>query len=191
LGCFASAKYSRFLGVVGSYQKTLATASGVVGTALPVAHLLTMAADVAFLMNRMSVCSYGVGAIKGYDSGNGYILEQEDFSIILARWSGSEDVNDAVAYKTMAEIGSIGVKVASKTLAKMVAEKAGIFVGKKLAGKFGAEIGAKFSVKLGGKAFAGFLPFVGPAVSGGVNLYFINGIAEAAKDWYSLKLKNR
>lgn len=172
-----------------STQQALVTGSGAAAAAVPGLHLVGMAADVAFLMNRMAVCSYGIGAIVGNSRGLGSILEKEDFAIILARWSGDDHVCDAAIGKTAADlVGKVGGKSLTKLLAKTAAEKAGILAGKKLAGKVGMKVGAKFGAKLGTKAVAGWVPFLGAAVGGGINLWFITEIADAAQSWYELKV---
>jgi hypothetical protein len=154
-GIFESAK-SYSLSDWRTMQQGLVTASGAASIAIPGLHLVGMAADVAFLMNRMSVCSYGIGGILGNTNSCGNILETEDFAIILARWSGSDSITDAAIGKTAAELcGKVGGKAAAKVLAKTMAEKAGLLVGKKLAGK----------------ATVGFIPFLGAAVGGGESIF--------------------
>lgn len=187
-GIFESAK-SYSLSDWRTMQQGLVTASGAASVAIPGLHLVGMAADVAFLMNRMSVCSYGIGGILGNTNSCGNILETEDFAIILARWSGSDSITDAAIGKTAAELcGKVGGKAAAKVLAKTMAEKAGLLVGKKLAGKLGAKIGTKFGAKLAGKATVGFIPFLGAAVGGGINLWFISSVAASAEEWYRIKV---
>ena len=186
-GIFLSAK-SQSLSDWRTTQQGLVTASGAASVAIPGLHLVGMAADVAFLMNRMSVCSYGIGAIIGNNSGHGNMLETEDFAVILARWSGDDSITDAAIGKAAADLaGKIGGKSVAKVLAKTMAEKAGLLVGKKMAGKLGAKLGAKFGAKLGGKAAAGFIPFLGAAVGGGINLWFISSVAASAEEWYRIK----
>jgi hypothetical protein len=73
-----------------AFQSTLVTASGAASASIPGFHIAGMAADVVFLMNRMSTCAYGIGAIIGNREGVGDILEDEDFAIILSRWAGAE-----------------------------------------------------------------------------------------------------
>lgn len=131
--------------------------SGAVTVALPGIHLVTLVADVGFLVNRMSVCSYGIGAIAAKDKGHGFILEQEDLAAILARWSGDTSVSDAALSKMAASGagmfvgGSLGT-----TFAAMAVQHAGLLVGKKLGGKVGAKVASKFVAKYIGKATAGF-----------------------------------
>ena len=50
-----------------------------------------------------------------------------------------------------------------------------------------AKVTSKVAAKFAGKAAAGFLPFLGPAVGGGINLWLIAGILSAAKEFYSDK----
>ncbi len=169
-------------------QQAMVTGSGALAIAVPGVHLVGMAADVAFLMNRMAVCCYGIGAIIGTNSGLGNMLEEEDFAIILGRWSGDESVSDEAIRKTHSEmVGELGAPVSSKVLAREMGKKAGILIGKKLSSKAGAKIGAKFGAKMGSKALAGFIPVLGAAAGGGINLWFITSIANAAQGWYNLK----
>lgn len=169
-------------------QQAMVTASGAAAIAIPGMHLVGMAADVAFLMNRMAVCCYGIGAIVAHGKGLGQILEEEDFAIILGRWSGDENLSDSaitlIHANLMAELGS---KAASQALARGVGLRAGILVGKKLTSKIGAKIGAKFAGKMGSKALAGFIPVLGAAAGGGINLWFITSIAKEAQKWFELK----
>ncbi|MCA9068187.1 MAG: hypothetical protein KDA84_04655 [Planctomycetaceae bacterium] len=170
-------------------QQGLVTGSGAASVAIPGLHLIGIAADVAFLMNRMSVCSYGIGAILGNENGCGNILEAADFAVILARWAGDASINDAAIGKASAELaGKVGSKSAAKLLAKTMCEKGGLLAGQKLAGKLGAKVGAKFGAKLGSKATLGFIPFLGAAVGGGINLWFITSVADAAEEWYRTKV---
>ncbi len=169
-------------------QQAMVTASGAASIAVPVMHLVGMAADVAFLMNRMAVCCYGIGAIVAHGKGLGQILEDEDFAIILGRWSGDENLSDAAITLIHADLmAELGGKAASRALARGVGLRAGILIGKKLTSKIGAKIGAKFASKMGSKAMAGFIPVLGAAVGGGINLWFITSIAKEAQKWFELK----
>ena len=187
-GIYSNAKSSS-LSSWRATQQALVTGSGAAAAAIPGFHLVGMAADVVFLMNRMSVCSYGIGAIIGTECGLGDILEDEDFAVVLARWGGDDSLNNAAVGKACADLaGKVGGKAVTKLLAKKMAESAGILVGKKLAGKVGMKVGAKFGAKLGTKAVTGFIPFLGAAVGGGINLWFITEIADAAEAWYRVKV---
>lgn len=146
------------------------------------------AADVAFLMNRMSVCSFGIGAIHGYDNGQGNFLEEEDFANVLGYWSHDAQMMTAITSKGAADMAAkVGSKAAIKLISKHLATGAGLLIGKKLSGKLGAKVGAKFGVKLAAKIGTGFVPLLGPLVGGGINAYFINDIADAASDYYRWK----
>jgi hypothetical protein len=166
-------------------QKAMVTASGAGAAAVPGLHLVGMAADVMFLMNRMSVCSYGIGAILAHEANLGNVLEPEDFPVVLAVWAGDEGITEA--------IGGSGPKVLGKSvyriLAKAVCDKAGLLTDGKLSGPLAGKVAARFAGKLGGKAATGFLPLVGPLVGGGVNLWFLSGIAAAAERWFRFKVK--
>ncbi|MGB8194645.1 MAG: hypothetical protein WCF67_22120, partial [Chitinophagaceae bacterium] len=170
-------------------QAALVTASGAAATAIPFLHLVGIPADVAFLMNRMSVCSFGIGAIICDDNKFGNILEKEDFAIILGRWCNDESLSNAAMSKMAAEVSSkTGNKVLAKQLAKVASKQLGLMVGKKLGGKAGVKLGAKFGAKLGTKAAAGFIPFFGAAVGGTINLYFITQIQTEAESYYRFKI---
>jgi hypothetical protein len=174
-------------------QATLVTGSGAAAVAIPGIHLVGIPADIVFLMNRMAVCSYGIGAILGNNNGYGNILEKEDFAIVLARWSGDESVSNSMIAKAAADLagksgGKIGAKIGTKKLASVLALSSGAIVGNKIGGKVGAKIGSKIGAKIGGKLTAGFVPLLGAAVGAGINLYFIHGIASAAEEWYEIKL---
>lgn len=169
-------------------QSALVTASGAGSVAIPGLHLIGIPADVAFLMNRMSVCSFGIGALVFTEKKLGNILEQEDFPIILGRWCDDPYLTNAAISKTAAELAvKTGSKVAAKELAKVACKHLGIVVGQKLSGKIGAKLGAKFGAKLGTKVAAGFIPFLGAAVGGSINLYFITQIQTQAESWYRFK----
>jgi hypothetical protein len=170
-------------------QTALASAAGAGSGAIPIWGLATMPADIAFLMNRMSVCSYGVGAILGVQMRRGNVLEPEDMAVVLGRWAGDDDLADAAVAKASASlVGKVGGKAATSILAKTMAEKASLLVGKKIGGKLGAKLGVKFGSKLGGKVVGSFIPFVGAFIGGGINAYFMDGIGTAAEDWYRIKL---
>lgn len=169
-------------------QLALVTGSGALAGAVPGIHLLVILADIAFLMNRMSVCSFGIGAIVGYDKSKENILEDEDFAVILGRWCGMEELQNAALAKTAADLSTKVVgKGVAKVLAKYACKYAGILIGKKLGGKFGAKLGAKFGAKLGGKVMSGFIPFLGGGVSAGINIYFISEICREAESYYKFK----
>ena len=166
-------------------QQALVTASGAGAAAVPGLHLVGMAADVMFLMNRMSVCSYGIGAILATEANLGNVLEPEDFPVVLAVWAGEESVAEA--------IGGTGPKVLGKSvyriLAKTVCEKAGLLADGKMSRSLANKVAARFAGKLGGKAATGFVPLLGAVVGGGVNLWFLSGIATAAEQWFRYKVK--
>ena len=179
-------------------QNAMVTVSGAVSMAIPGAHLAGMAADVAFVINRMGVSTYGVGAIKGYDAGHGNILEEEDFGAVLGYWAHDEELMEAMKGKGAAKLTTkVGAKVAAKIigkgagklLTKTMLASAGYLVGTRLGGKGLAKAAAKFVPKVAGKGVSGFVPFLGPAVSGGVNLWLLSTIISSADDFYSDKIR--
>jgi hypothetical protein len=175
-------------------QSALVTASGAASVAIPGLHLL----------GRMAVCCYGIGTIIGREAGEDYVLEDEDFAIILARWCKVDGVSNGALSKAAAE-GSkvalkaglkIGNKVAYKELAKVACKQAGILIAKKAGTKgmglaFAGQLGARFGTKLGGKALGGFIPFAGAVIGGGINLWFITEMAREAESWYNFKVNGQ
>jgi len=178
-------------------QNAMVTGTGALSMAIPGAHIAAIAADVAFVVNRMGVSTYGVGAIRGYDAGHGNILEEEDFGAVLGYWADDEDLRQAMKGKGAAKLATkVGSKVAAKIigkgagkiLTKTMLASAGYLVGKKLGGKGLAKAAAKFVPKVAGKGVSGFVPFLGPAVSGGVNLWLLSTIMASADEFYQDKV---
>ncbi len=179
-------------------QNGLVSGSGALAVAIPGLHLVGLAADVAFVLNRMGVASYGVGAIRGYDEGVGNILEPEDFAAVLLYWSDDAEIRKVMEGKGAATLTTkvglkVGVKVfgagAAPQITKMLLSSSGYLVGRKFGGKAAAKAAAKFAAKFGSKALAGFVPFLGPAVGGGVNLWLLNSVMEAADEFYAAKIR--
>ena len=179
------------LGEWRARQQAMVTGTGMAAAIIPVAHLAGVAADVLFLVNRMSVCSYGIGAIYGRGDNLGNFLEEEDFAVVLSLWAGGSDDAELTAALSAKAAADMAVKIHSKAglkiLAKTMTKSSGLLIGSKFGGKFGAKIGAKFGAKLGGKVAAGLVPFLGAAVGGGINLWFITSIADAAERFYRFK----
>jgi hypothetical protein len=65
-------------------QASEAAVGGATAAVIPVFHLPVLAADIAFLMNRMSYCCWGIGSIYGCT-----VEGKADFAIILAHWAGA------------------------------------------------------------------------------------------------------
>lgn len=170
-------------------QQAMVTGSGAAAAAIPGAHLVTMSADVVFLMNRMSVCAYGIGAIIGGPEQGQEFLEEEDFPNILAVWAGDDDVDNMLTAKAATDIAvKVGGKMGAKLIGKTISIAGGVMLGKKLSAKVSAKVALKFASKLAGKAAGGFIPFLGAAIGGGINLWFITSIADAADRYYRFKL---
>ena len=96
-------------------------------------------------------------------------------------------------------VGKVGIKVGGKVAAKSVAIVAGALTGtvvSKLALKGGSKIGAKLASKAASKAATklmtkltaktgfGWIPFIGGAVSAGVNWWLVDGLLTAAEQYY-------
>lgn len=178
-------------------QRSLVTASGAGSVAIPGIHLAGVAADLAFVINRIGVASYGVGSILGADKGVGNIIEKEDLAGILIYWVDDEDFMQAMKGKGSASLSTkigtkivykVGGKIAVKGLTKTMLTSAGYLVAQKFAGKAAGKAAAKFTSKFGAKAVGGFVPFLGPIVGGGVNLWLLDGIMKASVKFYNDKI---
>jgi hypothetical protein len=178
-------------------QRTLVTASGGGAVAIPGFHVAAVIAETAFVINRTSVTSYGIGAIKGHSEVQENILEQEGFALIMGYWSDDESIKEAMKGKGAASVSSkvlvkAGTKLVGKGFAKGIAKamlmSSGYLIGQKLGGKTMAKAAAKFSGKFAGKIGGGFLPVLGPIVGGGVNYWLISSISAAAEEYYNDKI---
>lgn len=199
-----------------AWQSSQVAASGAAATAVPGLHLLTMSADVAFVVHKVAYCAWGVGALHRCR-----VDGEDDLAIILALWAGTvrdEDlaavVGEAAASRSMVgAIGTAGAGMAGKAIAqfaatnpKLVGKGLGMFgpmVVKKVVGhsvppgtvtaskflvkKLAPKLAPKLGTKVGTKGLAGLVPFVGPAVSASVNAYIIGHTGEIAGRYYGYK----
>jgi uncharacterized protein (DUF697 family) len=194
-----------------TWQATQAAVVGGTAAAIPGAHLVTMAADIAILMHKMAWCSWGVGSVMGCE-----IEGDLDLALILGLWSGSitkEDVetmlvggvvlggalatamtvssSPALAAKIAAKTASFGTTVMAQKLGlKMIAGPLGSvsgFVAQNLMQQFAAKIAVKIGKVAASRVFLGFVPFIGPIVGGTINAIFVNAIAGSARTYYELK----
>jgi hypothetical protein len=115
----------------------------------------------------------------------------------LSYWADDEDVIQAMKGKAAADLSSkIGVKLANKVagkssvkiLSKTMISSATHLAFKKMGAKMLAKPAAKFASKFGAKFIAGFVPLAGAVVGGGVNLWLLNGIQDAAEEFYKDKI---
>ncbi|WP_158319441.1 hypothetical protein [Actinoplanes xinjiangensis] len=187
-------------------QVAMVTASGAGSAILPGYHLAAMVADVAFVVNRLGVAGHGAGAILGYQAGRGDILGADDMAAIVLYWVGADDftaaMKQAALGRTVAGFMPLvagnpvavnsGVHTMMGGLGYLAGQKVGSKAGAKAGGKLGAKVAgqlaAKLSAKLSGKVLSGFVPILGAVVAGGVNAWIVDGILDAAKDYYTDKL---
>lgn len=229
-------------------QSSLATAAGAGSNLMPGAHLVALTADMAFLLNRMAVTVWGIGAIKSC-----VVTGKLDFANVLDLWTGADI--DSLDYRPasrrlhhaverlMAHEGlwsrldhmameAIDPLILTNEIARVVAHdglmrKAFIDfasepadpsptealvierdrdsealraltadasryvtmnvstdVAGKMVPRLAANVAGKIGAKLATKGMAGFVPLVGAIVGGGLNLWFVQSIAESAKRYY-------
>ena len=174
-------------------QNAMVTGSGAAAVSIPGLHLVGMAADIAFVLNRMGTASYGVGAIIGYDNDYGNIMEEDDFELILAYWANDREIIEAMKGKVAADLSAkIAAKFSTKLLGKEAAKvltqtmlsSVAQLAAKKATGKMLSKPAVKFASKFAAKGLGGFVPILGAAVGGGINLWLLNGIQDAAEEFY-------
>jgi hypothetical protein len=177
-------------------QRAAVAASGAASAAIPGLHLVGLAADAAFVINRMSVASLGVGAILSERAAAGNILETDDFPAVLGYWCHDDGIQEAMKGKGAVGASTVGAKIGAKVAGKAFAKgmtktmlmSSGYLIGQRLGGKAMAKASAKFAGKFAGKAVGGMVPFVGPVVGAGINLWMISGIIEASELYYADKI---
>lgn len=143
--------------------------------------------------------------------GIGYILDcdvdvEHDMNMIMAIWSGVGVASASVpigkvGIKTSPKISmKLGTKVVPKIAGKGAAKLTGKVVGKvlsktalkgsskvlaKLTSKIVNKAVAKVTAKLATKVGVGWIPIIGGIVSGGINYWLLNGLTDAAYEYYS------
>ena len=149
-------------------------AGGPTGIALEVA-------DTGYLIAMAGRASYGVGHIH-----NKIIDYDNDIEGILAIWSGvAKTIDKTELAVTIAPIaGKLVVKVNAKVGIKMASKMAS-----KMATKVSSKIIAKASVKITGKVASKlttkWIPIIGGVVSATINAWVLDGLIDAAEDYYT------
>lgn len=168
-------------------DKALLVAGLGAGTAaIPGMHLAGMAADIAGLFKILCDTSYGIGSIIFHENNISQdALTELDFLAILAYWGGNQETIDtfdvAVSSASVAGV-AIGSQVAQHLAISYLPQPAVALLGKIITKKIG--------LKFAGKGLAGFIPFLGPAISAGINLWLFTSITDEAKIYYEKKLNS-
>jgi hypothetical protein len=179
-------------------QNAMVTGSGGLAAAIPGLHLAGLAADVAFVLNRMGTAAYGIGAILGHQKFEDNILEGEDFALILAFWADDEAVVQALTNPNIADLaanvgaalaGPFTSRDAAKCITKALIAASPRLAADQLSATIAAKPAANFASKFVARGIGGFVPFVGAAVGAGLNLWLLNDIQEAAETFYGHKIK--
>ena len=168
----------------------LVVASGAVsGMAGGLVGLAAIPVDLAWCGRVGGHGSIGIGYILGCD-----VDYEQDMTMILAIWGG---VGEASMTIPAGKVGiKIGGKIAGKSAAIVGGAIAGTVVykyalkgssklGAKLASKAASKAATKFMSKLTAKTGLGWIPFIGGAVSAGVNWWLVDGLLTAAEQYYT------
>jgi len=155
------------LGKGGGVGFLTGLAGGPVGIALEVA-------DTGYLIAMAGRASYGVGHIH-----NKVIDYENDIEGILAIWAGAgKTINKRdLALKT-------AIPVAGKIIVK-ANFKFGMKIAAKLSSKILAKASAKLSAKIASKLATKWVPILGGVVSGAINIWVLDGLIDAAEDYYT------
>lgn len=173
--------------------------------------MAAMVADLAWLGKNAGQGCLGVG----YASGKDVDRDDIDLILAVWTGIGvpsntvpagaiaiavSEDVNpwgQAGAEASFAPIGKVSAKLGAKSLAKVSGKLAGKIIAKKLAVKAGSKLGAKLAAlaislassklaaKIAAKLGTSWVPLLGGLVSGGINLWLMSGLLDAAEAYYT------
>lgn len=177
-------------------------------------HIPLIAFDVYCLLHKMAYCCWGIGSIRKCDlEQEDFPIILGIYTGVITEAALAASVGAGVIYagQTAINIGlptfiakaagvgageatrALGMKMGGKVIGKAIAASAPLveLVSGKLAEKFAVKIGAKLAVKSFFKSVtssvAGFVPFIGSVVAGGVNIYFVVSIADAADTYYERK----
>jgi EcsC family protein len=151
-------------------------------------HVAAMGADLTFLVHTCGRACFGIGHILGRE------LDYEtDMDYILGIWVGEAQPASAVASGAFADsvASKVGPELVGQAAVKMTAKVATKVGGKlvpkattKILPKVAAKAAAKLSAKLATKGVLGAIPGLGAAASGGVNLWLLNDLMDAAETFY-------
>lgn len=166
-----------------SNQRTKAVALGAGTAAIPGMHLAGMAADIVALFKLMCDTSYGIGSISSNQKNIGINgIDEFDFVTILTRWGGDYDAINAM------NIAVAGAKSAGAVVGGQIASHIAVALLPKPIIKILVKIIAKkIGLKFAGKGLAGFIPFLGPTVSAGINWWIFDSMMDEAKKYYQAK----
>lgn len=149
---------------------------------IPVVSYLTLPAELLGVMRIMHRTAIGVCEIElGHADDN-------TFAGVLAVWSGAVSPDGDLAKQITAKMLAKGAPVVGGTVGMQLAIKsfcvfADVIIAKKLGPKVAQKVAAKISAKLLAKASTRWIPILSALTGGGVNLWIVNGIANAAQEY--------
>jgi len=161
---------------------------GVVFNAIPALHLVGVWIDTFFVWWSMKTTIMGNGAIIAMKYDCPYLLQPEDYNLVLGVWSDSTNINEiATFYESFEDGYFIGNNVArlvtateTRQATKFAMKKLGAKVMDKTAGK----IVGKYTIKVVSKKVGGFAPAVGPILAGGINRFMFAGPTNRSAERY-------
>lgn len=164
-------------------------------------------ADLVWLGKNAGQGCLGVGyALKKY------VNRDKDIDLILGIWTGIIEPSNAISStkttlintwietkckmselpidKVCAKLGvksmaKVNGKMAGKVIAKHIAVKGGSKLGIKLTSLAISKASTKLAAKLAAKLGTSWIPLLGGVVSGGINLWLISNLMDAAEKYYT------
>ena len=127
----------------------------------------------------------------GSASNKGNVLEKEDLANILALWSGAISVDQLDQTLTQDGGAKLGGKIAGPVLGKVVAVSLGVLgTAGSLTATVATKVSAKLGAKIAAKMVAGWIPYAGALVSGGINVWLVSSVANTAEKYYMWKVRH-
>jgi hypothetical protein len=171
------------------------------------AALAALVVEIPALLHVMSRAALGVGVCIGDN------CDDDDYQPILAVWSGALELDDQLRHALLAQVaapaavtlgsstglaaatavaGKTGTKLAIKGATKLngvvLSSAVMLLAGKKAAAHVGAKTAAaQISAKIISSLPARVMPIVGAGICAGVNIWFVNGVIDAAERYYRFK----
>lgn len=168
---------------VKTKQLTKAGGMGVSAAIIPIAGYLTLPAETVAYIRCLSATALAVGVAKTGE------CDEDDFFNILGVWCGSVDLNKDLAKSITAKALAggapiIGGKIGMKMATKAFATTCGLIIAKKISPKLGMKASTFFVSMLAGKAGTRWIPGVSALAAGGINVYMMHTMIEAAERYY-------
>lgn len=155
---------------------------GLVSQAVPAFHLLGLVVDAGVLVYSFDGLIYGTGAIAARESNCPALIDKADYWQVLGTWF--KGIRNSDEFTTAMGLASVLTPSMPRDQALAAFTRALDLYGAKLVG---VKLAGVVTAKSLAKAFAGFVPVLGPVVAGGINWFILDGLRDAAQAYYQSK----